>query len=82
VYRAELTSGGVAVTAASTHTSVASAISQSASAIPAGFAQMIEPRYGGLSAGTMRISEACQSGVAEAAATRMMGLLSEIHCQT
>lgn len=42
---------------------------------------MIESRYGGLSAGTMRISEACQSDVAEAAATRMMGLLSEMHSQ-
>ena len=61
------------------HPSIATAISESAAAVPDGFAYFIEPRYGGLSAGTLRIADAQRQDVAEDRAAAIVGLLAELH---
>jgi hypothetical protein len=79
-YEAVMTAGTVEVSETATvHASIAKAISESALAVPAGFAFFIEPRYAGISAGTMRIADAARDELAESAAQTIVRLLAEMH---
>jgi hypothetical protein len=78
-YRAVVTQGGVEVTEETIHPSIADAIQQTAKDVPAGFAHFIEPRFSGVTCGTLRISDAAQSAFAEEAARRIVALVAEMH---
>jgi uncharacterized protein involved in outer membrane biogenesis len=79
-YRAVVMDGDVEVSSEHTvHSSVALAIAEAAAAVPDGFAILIEPRYAGISAGTLRIIDARRAEIAEAAARSIMTLVAELH---
>lgn len=79
-YRAVVTQGGVEVTEGETlHPSIADAIQRNATDVPSGFAQFIEPRFAGVTCGTLLISEAAQPPCAEEAARRIVALVAEMH---
>lgn len=79
-YRAVVTHGGVEVTERETlHASVADAIQSTARDVPPGFAHFIEPRFAGVTCGTLRISDAAQTACAEEAARKIVALLSDMH---
>lgn len=79
-YRAVVTHGGVEVTEGETlHASIADAIQCTARDVPFGFAHFIEPRFAGVTCGTLRISDATQTACAEEAARKIVALLSDMH---
>lgn len=79
-YRAVVTHGGVEVTEPATfHPSIADAIQRTAAGIPTGFAHFIEPRFAGVTCGTLRISEAAQPACAEEAVRKIIALVSDMH---
>lgn len=78
-YRAVVTQGGVEVTEETIHPSIADAIQQTAKDVPAGFAHFIEPRFSGVTCGTLRITDAAQPACAEEAARKIVALVSDMH---
>jgi hypothetical protein len=79
-YRAVLTYGGVEVTARETiHSSISDAIVKTARWVPPELAQFIEPRFGGVTCGTLRVNEAAELAYAEKAAARIASLLADLH---
>lgn len=56
-YRVHVTSGGVAVTEPSVYSSIEVAIQQESSSGPEGFARIGQVTYGGVSSGTMAITQ-------------------------
>jgi hypothetical protein len=79
-YRAVVTQGGVEVTESETlHASIADAIQCTARDVPAGFAHFIEPRFAGVTCGTLRVSEAVLPSRAEEAARVIVSLVAELH---
>lgn len=79
-YRAVLTDGSVSVTEGEPiYASIADAIQQSADAVPEGFAYFIEPRFAGVSCGTLRLADASQSAFAENAARCIISVVAEMH---
>lgn len=79
-YRAVVTQGGVEVTEGETlHASIADAIHCTARDVPSGFAHFIEPRFAGVTCGTLRISDAAQRACAEEAARKIVALVSDMH---
>lgn len=79
-YRAVLTHGGVEVTSKETlHSSIADAIVKTARWVPPELAQFIEPLFGGVSCGTLRVSEAAELAYAEEAAARIVSLHTDLH---
>jgi hypothetical protein len=77
VYETSVHSGGVEVSPhREQHSSIAAAIRERAADIPSGFALFIEPRYAGISAGTISIADAGQDSVAAAAADRIVAVLA------
>lgn len=79
-YRAVVTQGGVEVTEGETlHASIADAIQRTAGDVPSGFAHFIEPRFAGVTCGTLRISDAAQPACAEEAARKIVALVSDMH---
>lgn len=78
-YRAVLTQGGVEVTPKETiHPSIADAIFKTARWVPPELAQFIEPRFAGVTCGTLRMTDAGERPQAEAAASRIMSLVAEL----
>lgn len=74
------THGGVEVAEGETlHASIAEAIQHTARGVPVGFAHFIEPRYAGVTCGTLRIRDAAQPGCGEEGAQRIVALISEMH---
>lgn len=78
-YRAAVTQGGVEVTDETIHPSIADAIQHTASAVPAGFAYFIEPRFAGVTCGTLSVGDASRSEIAEDAARKIMSLVAAMH---
>ena len=79
-YRAVLTDGSVPVTDSEPiFTSIADAIRQSSEAVPEGFAYFIEPRFAGVSCGTLRLADARQSEFAENAARSIISVVAQLH---
>lgn len=78
-YRVVVTQGGVEVTEETIHPSIADAIQQTAKDVPAGFAHFIEPRFSGVTCGTLRITDAAQPACAEEAARKIVALVSDMH---
>jgi hypothetical protein len=79
-YRAVVTQGGVEVVEGETlHASIADAIQCTARGVPPGFAHFIEPRFAGVTCGTLRVSEAAHPSRAEEAARVIVSLVAELH---
>jgi hypothetical protein len=79
-YRAVVTQGGVEVVDGEMlHASIADAIQCTACDVPPGFAHFIEPRFAGVTCGTLRISEAAQPACAEEAARKIVALVGDMH---
>lgn len=79
-YRVVVTHGGVEVVEGDTlHASIADAIQCTARDVPSGFAHFIEPRFAGVTCGTLRISDAAQPAFAEEAARRIVALVADMH---
>lgn len=80
IYESALLSGGKPVTEpAGSHGSIREAIQQRAAEIPGDFAQFIEPRYAGVSAGTLSIAAAQKPEGAAAAADRIVAVLAALN---
>lgn len=80
VYESELLSGGEPVTQpAGNHGSIREAIQERAAEIPNDFAHFVEPRYAGVSAGTLSIASAQKPEVAAAAADRIVAVLAALN---
>jgi hypothetical protein len=78
-YRAAVTHAGVQVADGETlHPSVADAIQRTAQGVPAGFAHFIEPRFAGVTCGTLLVRDACDPRCAEDAARKIMGLVADM----
>lgn len=78
-YGAVIMHHGVEVTEDKTvHPSIADAIQRSAADVPDGFALFIEPRFAGITCGTLPIREAAQLQCAEDAARQIVSLASEL----
>lgn len=56
--------------------SIARAIEGAARSVPDGFARFVEPRYAGISAGTMTVEKAADPAAAEVAAQHIVGILA------
>ena len=78
-YLATLSAGGQPVADdLGPYRSIADAIQATAKTIPTGFAAFVEPRFAGISAGTLSVAEAATVATAEASAQRMIRVLAAL----
>jgi len=79
-YLATLSVGGQAVTDdLGPYNSLTHAIQGAAKEIPGAFAQFVEPRYAGVSAGTMSVVEASNAATAAACADRIIRVVAALN---
>jgi hypothetical protein len=79
-YWAHLSCGGQTVTdALGPYRSLTDSIVAAAQDIPGEFARFVEPRFGGVSAGTLAVSEAANPTIAASCTERIMRVTAALH---